>query len=249
MKYCISKQKKLDSPFFRPTPFLYSAVCIAIDHHCHLPQSVSFLPTCVASTSSRIPVRLNTNKRYDTDGVRHTFEHTEYITPTQTALLLNLLVLLHTFGLTTDFTVGLVDKAADRNRLSAVTNLTRLDLLASEMAWISFKIKSSAISPSSRWTMRNKGPSMTSDLSVSPFRPSKTRTTCSAAVVAIGLSRSAKISPSRGVPFCPKKLFPSISQVVGRFFLSATVRIAAAKRTEVTTKAGCRRARMYMVGQ
>mmetsp|Transcript_9781 Transcript_9781/g.17875 ORF Transcript_9781/g.17875 Transcript_9781/m.17875 type:complete len:235 (-) Transcript_9781:363-1067(-) len=177
MKYCISKQKKLDSPFFRPTPFLYSAVCIAIDHHCHLPQSVSFLPTCVASTSSRIPVRLNTNKRYDTDGVRHTFEHTEYITPTQTALLLNLLVLLHTFGLTTDFTVGLVDKAADRNRLSAVTNLTRLDLLASEMAWISFKIKSSAISPSSRWTMRNKGPSMTSDLSVSPFRPSKTRTT------------------------------------------------------------------------
>ena len=116
-------------------------------------------------------------------------------------------------GLTTPFTDGRVANANFRSCLSAVTSwiLRTLDFAA--MPLISSRMKSSDDKPSPNST-NLKFPSVHSFV-LSPFLPSKTRTTDSAE--SIGLSFSAKVSRLFVVPLWPSRLLPSMNHVVGFF--------------------------------
>mmetsp|Transcript_3251 Transcript_3251/g.7407 ORF Transcript_3251/g.7407 Transcript_3251/m.7407 type:complete len:214 (+) Transcript_3251:362-1003(+) len=156
-----------------------------------------------------------------------------------------------TFGLTTCLTVGRMLKACARNRLSAVTNFTRRFGSSFLICSISSIKKSSAMIPCCNWTFINDSASWSSFRSVStPLRPSKTRRTSFGVLEPpcrpeMGRSFSASLSPSRGspcTPRCPKKLFPSINQVVGRFVLLDTwLMVSALALVSVPVRATAKR--------
>mmetsp|Transcript_16504 Transcript_16504/g.37923 ORF Transcript_16504/g.37923 Transcript_16504/m.37923 type:complete len:206 (-) Transcript_16504:333-950(-) len=136
-----------------------------------------------------------------------------------------------TLGLTTCLTVGRMLNASALRRLSAVTSLTRRLGSSARIVLISSTKKSSAIVPCCNCTLVKDSDNLESVRSRSmSLRPSKTSKTSLGvleppSVPEMARSFSASLSPSRGNPWtprCPKKLFPSINHVVGRFVLLET---------------------------